>query len=1548
MSGANVDIDGWAGTDSPLARHVVEQSERCLAAYRENPLLVAQDGAIEISTAEGGYGRKQLYELIQNGADALVGRTGRISVVLMNDTLYCANQGAPMTPEGANALMTSHLSVKRGSEIGRFGLGFKSVVGISSAPQVFSRSGSFGFDRVASRERIERLVPYAEKYPTLRLAEPLDPLIEARHDEVLASLLSWADTVIKLPLLVGSNWLADDVQDFPAEFLLFSPHVTRLELHHLEELFSKEVRASSRDDGAVVLDVAGERTAYHVFRRTHRPSERAQRDAGEQARREEIPIVWAVPEKARGRLGSFWAFFPTASQTTLSGIVNAPWKTNEDRHDLLDGAFNQEILTSVLPRMVADGLPSLVDVNDPAGFLDVLPARGREHRSWADKVINDAVFLTVASVNCLPDSDGQLGSASRLKLHPKDLRSEWLEAWAECPTRPSDWVHPGVDKNNERRLKAERLVSLASRRTRELPEWLEALSATKALVGSASAVLLAAQILADDPGMESQVRQAAVVLTASGELAPIVRGSLFLPTEGLEDSADLAFVHPQLIAFPGVAESLERLGISQVDQSGLLRALVKQERDKWDDDRWLHFWTTSRSVDPAVAAGILREELGDQVAALEVWTLAGGRAALWDTFFPGPVVPADGSRDAQWAIDLRRHRDDRSLITQLGGSAGPSLHPERLAEDWLEDYQKWAIRRYYESLPSPGPRPAEGYLRVSPGPVPDPLTPLRGLSMSGRAALTRAALDLGPERERTVAHATVAHYPRLSLPGPMTWFLRRHAVVETAVGPMPLAQALAPGSHTAGDVLPFARITTDEAARLGLRRGVDDLTVQEWHGFLEIAGQWTDDDRRNRLYGVAAAHTPAPAQLHVRLGQRVAVVPTDDVYVVTDARELTALAGQGIPLLLVEDAETADRLLSEWNMSSGSTLLNTEVSYTAAGEAGPLVDRYPPLRLYLPTDLEGLELVPCRDIQVSTVTPAGRTTVDKDFLVHEGRVHARLDSDTAFLRRLSVELGLGLTDGEVDHVIRQLEDHAARARAAAVREADDDDERLLLALGESALRRSLPQLALSSLEGDGKQLDGPELARVARAVHGISVLSKLRQGLADQGLEPPERWAGSSGARRFVTELGFPSDFAGLPAASRPSLMEVDGPMPLSPLHDYQERVLERTRSLLRGEGRPRGLISLPTGAGKTRVAVESLVRHIREDGLTGPIIWIAQSDELCEQAVQTWSYVWRAVGPAQRLRISRLWGDNQATRVDDGFHLVVAIDDKLNSVRDREDYAWLSEATVVVVDEAHTSISTSYTGLLEWLGRGRARRNRPLIGLTATPFRGVSEDETLRLIARYDNNRLDGDAFDGRDPYVVLQERGVLARVQHRLLDGADVELTPSELAEMEQFRRVPRQLENRLGADTERNEVIVRSILDLPEDWTVLLFATSVQNAETLAALIAARGVPAVAISGGTDHAERRHYIEQFGRGEIRVITNYAVLAQGFDAPAVRAVYVTRPTFSPNVYQQMIGRGLRGELNGGSEEVLIVNVQDNFDKFGERLAFYDFEHLWNERVRG
>ncbi len=117
-------------------------------------------------------------------------------------------------------------------------------------------------------------------------------------------------------------------------------------------------------------------------------------------------------------------------------------------------------------------------------------------------------------------------------------------------------------------------------------------------------------------------------------------------------------------------------------------------------------------------------------------------------------------------------------------------------------------------------------------------------------------------------------------------------------------------------------------------------------------------------------------------------------------------------------------------------------------------------------------------------------------------------------------------------------------------------------------------------------------------------------------------------------------------------------------------------------------------------------------------------------------------------------------------------------------------------------------------------------------------------------------------------------------------------------------------------------------------------------MAALLTRAGISAAAISADTDRGVRRHYIDQFREGQIRVLANYDVLAAGFDAPRVRAVYLARPTYAPNRYQQMIGRGLRGPRNGGTDRCLLVNVQDNVAQFGERLAFHEFEYLWEPEL--
>ena len=81
--------------------------------------------------------------------------------------------------------------------------------------------------------------------------------------------------------------------------------------------------------------------------------------------------------------------------------------------------------------------------------------------------------------------------------------------------------------------------------------------------------------------------------------------------------------------------------------------------------------------------------------------------------------------------------------------------------------------------------------------------------------------------------------------------------------------------------------------------------------------------------------------------------------------------------------------------------------------------------------------------------------------------------------------------------------------------------------------------------------------------------------------------------------------------------------------------------------------------------------------------------------------------------------------------------------------------------------------------------------------------------------------------------------------------------------------------------------------------------------------------------------------------MLANCDLLTQGFDAPGVTALYIARPTFSPNAYIQMAGRGLRGPRNGGKDECLIVDMEDNFGStdINNLLGFRDYEELWQEQ---
>ena len=371
----------------------------------------------------------------------------------------------------------------------------------------------------------------------------------------------------------------------------------------------------------------------------------------------------------------------------------------------------------------------------------------------------------------------------------------------------------------------------------------------------------------------------------------------------------------------------------------------------------------------------------------------------------------------------------------------------------------------------------------------------------------------------------------------------------------------------------------------------------------------------------------------------------------------------------------------------------------------------------------------------------------------------------------------------------------------------------------------------------------------------------------------------------------------------------------------------------------------------------------MRCDGFNKAVLWVADRDELCEQAVEAWAQVWRSIGSeAVQLRISRMWDGQPDPSSATEHHVIVAT---IQTLRARftnrpTEYDYLKKFKLIIFDEAHRSIAPSYTSVLSEMGlKYQQLEDEPLLlGLTATPYRGRDVEETARLVRRYGSNRLDTGAFASDDPRIVvreLQEMGVLAHVDQSEIDGGTFRLTEAELDEVSKFVHqperserlrawLPQSLEKRIAQDSDRTRRIIEAYeAHVNPNWPTLIFATSVEHAQTLAALITRKGITARSVIGTTEPVIRRRVIEGFRQGEINVLVNYGVLREGFDAPKTRAIIVARPVYSPNLYFQMIGRGLRGPMNGGDDRCIILNVRDNIEKFGAELSFPDLEWLWD-----
>ena len=401
-------------------------------------------------------------------------------------------------------------------------------------------------------------------------------------------------------------------------------------------------------------------------------------------------------------------------------------------------------------------------------------------------------------------------------------------------------------------------------------------------------------------------------------------------------------------------------------------------------------------------------------------------------------------------------------------------------------------------------------------------------------------------------------------------------------------------------------------------------------------------------------------------------------------------------------------------------------------------------------------------------------------------------------------------------------------------------------------------------------------------------------------------------------------------------------------LFAHQRKAAKQVKQYLKQEPR-RVLLHMPTGAGKTRTAMNIIADHLRSHEPT-LVIWLAYSEELCEQAAAEFQKAWQYLGDRE-LPVYRFWGNHNLDLDEAKDGVVVAGLTKVYNAAKRS-IQFInqlgSRSSLVIIDEAHQAIAETYRLVLDALVIPYPQT--ALLGLTATPGRTWSDINADAKLSEFFAKRKVTLSIPGYDnPIDYLVAEGYLAKAKYRsLLYKSGLELSQRDLSRIGEELDLPGYLLNRIEDDEQRNLRIILEIEELAQrHQRIIVFTISVEHSILIASVLQTRSLSAYTLSANTSASERERLISSFkdDAPETKILCNYGVLTTGFDAPRTSAAVIARPTKSLVLYSQMVGRAIRGIKAGGNETAEIVTVVDKkLPGFGSVAeAFSNWEDVWS-----
>ena len=304
-------------------------------------------------------------------------------------------------------------------------------------------------------------------------------------------------------------------------------------------------------------------------------------------------------------------------------------------------------------------------------------------------------------------------------------------------------------------------------------------------------------------------------------------------------------------------------------------------------------------------------------------------------------------------------------------------------------------------------------------------------------------------------------------------------------------------------------------------------------------------------------------------------------------------------------------------------------------------------------------------------------------------------------------------------------------------------------------------------------------------------------------------------------------------------------------------------------------LVVAPTGAGKT-IMLSALVgkRQIKDKN----VLVLQHRDELVNQNISKFKKVNPNINTSVVNATDKNWDG------DSVFAMVQTLSRSNNLEQ-------MPSLDMIVIDEAHHTVADTYQRIIN--AAKTANENIKIVGFTATPNRGDSKG--LKDIFNNCSTQIEISTLIN-EGFLVPPKTYVIDVGVQRDLNEVRKTITDFDMDAVEKIM-------NKRAI----NKKVVEEWQSYAHDRKTIVFCSTINHAMDLCDEFKLAGVNCDIVTGETSRIDRERILKSLSDGSVQVVVNVAVLTEGFDAPPVSCVVLTRPCSYKSTMVQMIGRGLR-----------------------------------------